>query len=188
MKTGVRPDDPATFYAMTAWAFDACDLRPDSRAEVLARVQQVLRMREPVMVAREFAERLLADAGAPTPADDLTDAIGELECIFAEANTTGVIHASPKLSPHLVSHMLVSRSGIGWATPSGHTVVVDGGYRAALGDSLFIASSALFGWRVQPEVRSVPDVEDNMFAAICERSCLIGFEQALGAVSVEVGS
>jgi hypothetical protein len=49
-KAGVRPDHPDPFEAITTWAVDACDLTSESRAEVHARAQQVLRMCEPVLV------------------------------------------------------------------------------------------------------------------------------------------
>ena len=113
LKTGVRPDDPLPFYPTTTWAFDSCDLLAVSRPEVLARAQQVLRMREPVLVARQFAARLVDDAPAPTAVDDLVDAIGELEAALASDNVIGVIHCFPYLLPALMSAQLVARSGVG---------------------------------------------------------------------------
>lgn len=190
VKDGARPDDPGTFFAVTSWAFDACDLTAESRAEVLTRCQQVLRMREPNMVAREFAGRLLIDAGAPIAVGDLVEAVGEIECLFADANVVGAVHCSPFLLPQLVAHVLVSRSGVGgWVTPPGHLVIADGGYRPVLGNALLIATSRpLFGWREPVAVRDVIDYESNTYIGIAERSVVIGYEQPLGAVSVEAGS
>lgn len=192
LKTGVRDVDPAPFFPVTAWGYDSCDLTPASRAEVSARAQQVLRMREPVLVAQQFAYRLAEDATAPTPVADLTDAVGELEAMFADANTLGVIHASPYLLPHLVSHVLVSRGGGGgYVTASGHRLVVDGGYRPVLGDALMVATSApLYGWReAAVAVRESVDYEANTYAVVAERSSVVAYEAFVGAVSVaEVGS
>lgn len=190
LKTGVRPGDPLPFYPVTVWAYDACDMTAASRAEVAARAQQVLRMREGVLSARQFAARLVEDVPSPVPVDDLTEAVGELETMFAEANVLGVIHCSPFLLPHLTSHVLVARGGMGgYATASGHTVVVDGGYAHTLGDDLMVATSALYGWRVPVEVREAVDFEHNTYAVVAERSSVIGYEQVLGGVTVaEVGS
>lgn len=186
VKDGARPADPAVFEPITTWASDACDLLEVSRPVTLARAQQVLRMREPVMVAREFAARLVADAPVPgrVAVADLTAAVGELEAMFAAANTVGVIHASPFLLPHLVSHVLVSRSGVGWVTASGHLVVVDGGYRPVLGDDLLIGTSPLLGWRVPVQLREAVDYEHNTLVAVAERSVVVGYEALVGAVTV----
>ncbi|MCV7090075.1 hypothetical protein [Mycobacterium interjectum] len=190
VKEGVRPDDPGTFFGITCWGFDACDLTPESRAEVLTRCQQVLRIREPNLVAREFAGRLLVDAGAPIAGGDLIEAVGEIECLFADANVVGAVHCSPFLLPHLVSHVLITRGGVGgWLTPGGHAVIFDGGYRPVLGDSLLIATSRpLWGWRETVAVRDVIDYQENTYIGIAERSCVIAYEQPLGAVSIEGGS
>lgn len=190
LKTGVRLADPDPFYPVTAWGYDECDLTAASRAEVRVRAQQVLRVRESVLLAREFATRLVQDVGTPTPVADLTEAVGELEAELADANTVGVIHCSPFLLPHLVSHVLVTRSGAGFTTASGHRLIVDGGYREVLGDALMVATSApLFGWRVPVEVREAIDYESNTYAVVAERSSVVGYEAAVGAVTVaEVGS
>lgn len=191
VKDGTRPADPAPFWPVTAWAFDSCDLRPQSRAETIARARQVLRMRWPVLVAREFAARLVADAGGPLLVDDLTEAVGELEALFAEQNVTGVVHCSPFLLPHLVSHMLATRGGVGgYMTASGHAIVADGGYRPVLGDNLLVAtSSPLFGWRNTAQVRESIDYGANTHVVLAERSSLVACEQVLGAVEVgQVGS
>jgi hypothetical protein len=38
------------------------------------------------------------------------------------------------------------------------------------------------------QVRQVVNAEENEFLAIAERSCVVGYEQCLGAVSIEAGS
>ena len=51
VKDGVRPDmDPEPFYPVTVWAYDECDLTAPSRDEVVARVQQILRLEEQTAV------------------------------------------------------------------------------------------------------------------------------------------
>lgn len=188
LKTGTRPDDPEPFAAVTAYGFDSCDLTAPSRAEVRSRAQQVLRMREPVLVARAFAERAALDAGTPTPVADLVEAVGELEAVLADLNVVGVIHASPALLAALVSRLLVTRTGTGLRTPGGHALVVDGGYRPVLGDGLLIATSPTSGWRTPVAVRESIDAMDNVFVAISERSSIIGCEAILGAVTITEGS
>jgi hypothetical protein len=107
-------------------------------------------MRWPVLVAREFITRAVADAGAPVAVADLTTAVGELEAMFADANVTGVVHCSPALLPAL-AHDLATRTGGGWRAPAGHLLVVDGGYRPVLGDDTLVATSGVFGWRGRSE-------------------------------------
>jgi hypothetical protein len=119
IKAGTRPGDPAPFLAVTAWGVDSCDLSAPSQSEVIDRCQQVLRLREPVLIAGEFAARVKADAGTLTAAADLVAALGEVEDALAEANVLGYVHAGPKVLPALVSALLVSRTGAGWRTRRG---------------------------------------------------------------------
>lgn len=184
LKTGVRADDPEAFLPITTWAFDSCDLTEASRAEVQSRVQQIFRVREPLMVAREFAYRLLADAGAATAVTDLVDAVAEVESVFADHNATGVVHVSPRLLTHLAAALVVSRSGGGWVTPSGHTVIADGGYAPVLGDTTLVLTSAVYGWRSAVQVRQIPVPEENRTVAIAERTVLLGYEEPLGSIEV----
>jgi hypothetical protein len=185
VKSGVRPDDPAAFLATTVWSWDSCDLTEPSQAEVTDRAQQVLRLREPVLVAEDFINRIAADAGTPTTATDLVDAIGELEDAFADTNTSGLIHAAPKVLPALVHAQLLTRSGAGgWVTPAGHRLVVDGGYKSTLGDGTLIATSAVFGWRTRVNVTPSLKPEYNSFAVLAERSVVLGVEKVLAAAKI----
>lgn len=187
VKDGTRPDDPAAFAAVTAWGWDSCDLTAPSRAEVTDRAQQVLRMREPVLIAGEFAARVKADAGTPTPVADLVAAVAELEDVLAEANVLGYVHAGPKILPALVAALLVTRTPAGWRTPAGHALVVDGGYRVPLGGDTLVATSQPFGWRNAVEVTTAIRADENTFVALAERSSVVGAEVVMAAVKITSG-
>ena len=69
-------------------------------------------------------------------------------------------------------------------TPAGHRWVFGGGYAAGgLGDTL-VATSPIFGWRDEVALRDATKYEHNLFAAVAERSVLIGYEKNLGAATV----
>lgn len=183
-KEGVRGDGLDPFDPVVVWAFDSCDLTEPSRAEVEARAAQTLRMRESVMVARQLADRLLVDAGSPEVVDDAVTALAHIEGEFSDANAVGFVHLSPEWLPVLVSAQLVSKSGTKWVTPAGHTLVLDGGYRAGLGTAMVATSAPLFGWRDAAQVRTSLDERRNMYVAIAERTVLVGYEAVIGAVTV----
>lgn len=183
-KDGTRPADLAPFDAVVCWGFDSCDMSAPSQQEIVVRAQQVLRIREPIMLAREFAGRLKLEAKTPAVAGDLVAAVGELESVLADANVVGYVHISPKLLPALANALLAQRTPTGWRTTGGHALVVDGGYRPVLGDDLLVATSAPYGWRNQVEVRTTVQPERNIFVALAERSSVIGFEALIGAVKV----
>lgn len=179
LKTGDRPDpDTDPFDPITVWAFDTCDLTAPSQAEVRVRVQQNLRLLEPVAVEREIAARLIADAPAGPAPGDLVAAVGHLEAELAKTNTLGYIHASAGLAAAATRDNLIIRSGGTFKTPLGHTWVFGGGYVEGLGKAL-IASSPTYGWRDQVAVRETIDAQNNQFIAIAERSVVIGYEQAI---------
>lgn len=186
-KTGTRPAGLDPFGPVTVWAYDECDLTEPSRAEVEARAAQVLRLEEQVAVEREFAARLLLDAaelpggiGAPQA---FTWAIGQLEAAFARTNTLGYIHAGQQWVTSAAQSQLLVRSGTGFTTPSGHRWVFGGGYVDALGNTM-VATSQPFGWRDQPQVRTAIDERANVFAAVAERTVLVGYEALVAAVEI----
>lgn len=183
IKEGARPADLDTFEPMTLWAYDECDLTAPSRAEVRARVQQNLRLREPIAVERTFADRLLDDAPAPTAVADVVAAVAHLEAAFALTNTLGLIHASPALAAAASAANLVRASGTGLITPLGHKWVFGGGYVDGL-DTVLVATSPTYGWRDQVAVRDTMKLEHNLFVAIAERSLLVGYEAAIGAAEI----
>lgn len=185
IKTGVRPDRPDPFVPLTLWAADEVDLflTGSDRDEVRVRAAQNLRMQEQVAVELSFAERLLDDAGTPTGADDLVDALGILESAFATTSTVGYVHAHPKYLPRAASLQLLVRAGGGLKTPAGHTWVFGGGYVEGLGDVL-VATSQPFGWRTEPVLRTAERPETGKFVAIAERAILVAYEALVGAVSI----
>ncbi len=185
LKTGERPDILDPFDSLTVWAYDSTqcgDLSEASRNEARLRAQQTLRLEEQTVVEREFAARLLLDAGAPTVETDLVAAVGALELAFAATNTTGYIHASAKWAAVAARDNLLSRSGgAGMRTPLGNRWVF--GYATALGETL-VASSQPFGWRDSVQLRESVAPQTNEFIAIAERSVVIGYEALIGAVTV----
>lgn len=170
------------------WAFDSCDLTAPSRAEVEQRAAQALRLRESVVVARQFAERLKLDAaylpGVIPTADDVVTALSVIEGEFAEANVLGYVHLSPDWLPVLASAQLLTRSGTRWTTPGGHALVLDGGYRGGLGRTMVATSAPLLGWRDEVQIRTSLDERQNLYVAIAERSVLVSYEAVVAAVEV----
>lgn len=183
IKTGERPVFPDTYLPMTSWAYDECDLTEASQAEVRKRAEQTHRLQEPNAAETEFAVRLLTDAGTPDTATDIVGAVGQLEALLAQTNTLGFIHASAVWAASAAQANLIVRSGAALKTPLGHTWVFGGGYVTGLTDTL-VATSPTFGWRGPVAVRDAMKLEWNRFKAVAERSLVIGYEQAIGAVDV----
>lgn len=185
VKTGVRPERLDPFVPITLWAADEVSLflTGSSRDEVRVRAAQNLRMNEQVAVELAFAERMLDDAGTPTSAADLIDALGILESAFATTSTLGFIHVAPKYLPRATALQLVNRSGSALKTPGGHTWVFGGGYVDGLGDKL-VATSQPFGWRTEPMLKAADAPDGSKFEAIAERSVLVVYEALVGAVEI----
>ena len=191
VKAGTRPDNLAPFTPLTTWAYDEssdCDLTDPAAAQVRERAQRILALSEPIAVEREFAARLLTDAGTPAEKPTLVEAVGHLEELFAATGTLGVIHARAGLLAIAESNRLVIRGpaapGV-LRTPAGHCWVFGGGYAAAgaLGDTL-AATSALYGWRDQVQVRDTFQHQWNRYVAVAERSVIVGYEASIGAVKI----
>ena len=132
---------------------------------------------------REFASRLLEDAGTLPSPTGLVAAVGVLEDAFAETDTVGVIHARPGLLSALCQAQLITRNGSTLKSPMGHTWVFGGGYVAELGNKL-VATSPTLGWRGEVATRTTTTPELNRFTAIAERSVVVGYEALVGAVQV----
>lgn len=184
-KEGDRPGWLDPFAPITVWAYDQCDLTAPSRVEVRRRAQQILRLQEQTAVEREFAARLLVEAAA-TPggietAASLKLAIGYIEGVLAQTNTVGFIHIGAQWIAQDVE--LFKRNGAVFTSPGGHTYVIGGGYVDALDDTI-VATSQPYGWRDQPTVREAIDELHNIFAAIAERSFVVGVEAVVAAVAV----
>jgi hypothetical protein len=188
LKFGVRPDTPAAFPPFTMWAYDECDPSAFSRDEILRRVQQIFRLQEPVLAETMFgADLATAAASIAVTRPDVRYAVAYLEGELAKTNTLGVIHANPEAAA--LEFGLVLPSGGTLRTPLGHQWVFGGGYVDTLGDML-VATSPLFGWRDPVQVRTVLDLPTTLFAAVAERSVVIGYEKLVAAVhtSIEEGS
>lgn len=183
VKRGERPDFPDTFLPMTTWAADYCDLRIPTRDEVRTRAQQVHRLQEPNQVEKHIAPRLLADAGTPDPAADIVAAVSHLEGALAETSTIGVIHAGAQWAARAAEKGLIVRSGSTLRTPLGHLWVFGGGYRTALADTL-VATSPVFGWQGDVQVKDAPSLRVNEFLAVAERSLVVGYEASVGAAEI----
>ncbi|BBY67760.1 hypothetical protein [Mycolicibacterium helvum] len=182
-KAALRPQIGDPFAAMTVWAADECDLTAPSRAEVRQRAAQVFRLEEQNAVERQFATRLLADAGSPGSAGDLVDAVSALEDALGRTNTLGFVHASTGWAARAARDNLLTRTGTGFTTPLGHRWVFGGGYIDGLGDTL-VATSQPFGWRSEVQLRDAIDAHNNTFIAVAERSAVIGYEKLVGAATV----
>lgn len=183
VKDGERPGLPDPFDPYTVWAFDMCDLTLPSQAEVRERAAQNLRLIEPVAVEREFAARLLADAGTAEAVTDLVAAVGHIEAQFAVTNTVGLIHASAGLAALADRYGLITRNGGALKSPMGHTWVFGGGYVDGLGNTI-VGTSPTFGWRNAVEVRETIEATSNQFVAIAERSVVVGYEKSIGAATL----
>lgn len=107
-----RPAPLAAFAAITTWAADECDLTAPSRDEVRSRASLVHRLQEPLAVEREFAARMLDDAGTVSDtASDIVGAVGHLEDLLAETNSYGFIHARPSWAASAAQANLIVRTG-----------------------------------------------------------------------------
>lgn len=180
-KEGERPEILDPFEPITVWAYDECDPTAPSRAEVLARAKQILRLEEQTAVEAEVANRMLTDAGTPEAVATLKAAVGYIEGVLAKTNTLGFIHAGAQWASQEFG--LVIKSGTKWVSPLGHTWVFGGGYVDALGDTL-VATSQPFGWRDDPTTRSALDAKTNTFAAVAERTVVIGYEAVIAAATI----
>ena len=180
-KEGERPDILPPFEPITVWAYDECDPTPQSQREILARAQQILRMEEQTAVEREFANRLILDAGTPATRTNLKEAVSYLEGVLAKTGAIGYLHVGAQAVA--LEAGLFIKNGTQRVSPSGHIWVIGGGYVEGLANTI-VATSQPFGWRDQPTVRSAFGNTDNVFAAVAERTVTIGYEAALAAVTI----
>jgi hypothetical protein len=183
LKDGSRPDNIGTFDPMTVWAYDECDLTAPSQAEVRARVAQNLRLLEPIAAEREFSARLLADAPAlPVAIPSLVAWVGAIESEFAKTGTVGQIHAGAQWAAQAKWFGLIERNGAKLTSPLGHEWVFGGGYADGLGNNI-VATSPTYGWRDQVAVRDTMKTSENVYAAVAERSLVVGYEAAVAKIA-----
>lgn len=183
LKYGVREDFQAPFVSATLWAYDECDATLRSQAEVQTHVVQNLRLMEQTLAEQLLAERMLADAisqnvGVTVP--NLRDAVSFVEGRLAVTGTLGVVHANPELAAQEFG--LVVGNAPRFLTPLGHRWVFGGGYVDTIPETIF-ATSNLYGWRDDIQVRPTYDQRTGVYAAIAERSVVIGYEKLVAAAS-----
>lgn len=184
IKTGTPPDAPEEpFLPVVLYGFDWGLPSAAIKAEVEARARQNLRLQEPLLLADHFATRVLADAGTPTAADSIIEAVSAVEAAFALTNTVGVVHAAPKWAAYAAQANQLVRGSNGPRTPSGHLWVFDGGYTDELDDTL-VGTSPVIGWRTEVATRDSLDFERNRYVVIAERSMVLAYESAIGAVEI----
>lgn len=188
-KFGTRPPDLDPFDPITVWSYAECDMTEPSRIQTQARAQQILRLEEQTDVEREFAARLLLDAndlpGSIQTVADLRLAVGYLEAQMALTNTLGYFHVGAQWAAVGAGAVgLVIKSGTRWVSPLGHIWVIGGGYVDGL-DSTIVATSQPFGWRSDVFVQTALDTQyHDVFAAVAERSVLVGYEHCISAVTI----
>lgn len=187
-KSGDRPDisNLTAFPAVTVWGFDQnhCgDLTSESRAEVKDRARHILDLNEQKSVETSFSARMITDAGDVTYVADIATAIATLDSALAQTGTYGVIHAAAKQATFAFAARAVLLTGGGFRTVLGNQVVFGGGYDGGLTDTL-VATSPVFGWRTPVVVRDTIKHTTNQYIAIAERSVLVGYEQAVGIVTI----
>ena len=181
-KEGDRPEILAQFDPIVVWAYDECDPTEPSRAEVRARAANILRLEEQTAIEREVGNRLLTDLiGAPVTRPTLKEAVAYIEGQVAEAGVLGFLHIAADL-PALEAGLFTG-SGTAKKSPGGHTWVIGGGYIEGL-DNTIVATSQPFGWRDAPTVREALDAKTNTFAAVAERTVVIGYEAVIAAVTI----
>lgn len=181
-KSGTRPGGVDPFESLTVWAYDECDLTAPSRDEVRSRALQIMRLEEQTAVEREFAERMKADAGViEQTAASLKLAVGYLEGALALTNTVAYFHIGAQWLAQETG--LFVRNGTTLRSPLGHRWVVGGGYVEGL-DNIIVATPPTFGWRDEVALRTAIDERANTFAAVAERTVLVGYEQLITAVEI----
>lgn len=180
-KEGERPDDLPHFDPITVWAYDECDPLAPTRREIEERAAQILRIEEQTAIELEVSNRLLVDAGTPEPVATFKEAVGYIEGVLAKTNVVGFIHAGAQWASQEFG--LVIKSGTRWVSPLGHTWVFGGGYVDGL-DRTIVATSQPFGWRDEATTRTVLDAKTNTFAAVAERTVVIGYEAVIAAATI----
>lgn len=178
-----RPEFLDAFDPVTTWGSDQCMMRDSIQAEVRVNATRWMALYEPIRVGRAFAARMLDDAGTPDTAVDIVAAVAACEAKIAESGALGFIHLSPIWAASLAQAQLVRASGSTLKTILGNTYVFDGGYVAGLGDTL-VATSPVYGWRGAVKQYEYVTVAANNFIAISERSVVLGYEDAITAVTV----
>lgn len=184
VKKGERPDTTnlSPFTPETVFGADHnynADLTAAAREYVRERAARNLERNDQTAAERQLAVRMLADAGTPTAAIGIVDALSKLESAIAKTGAPAFIHASAGWSAHFSNAQLLS----GITTQLGNTVVFGGGYVDGLGDTL-VATSQVYGWRGEVQTAESIEEKHNYFVAVAERSVLLGYEKLVAAVKI----
>lgn len=188
LKTGSRPDISSltAFVAKTVYAFDktqAADIRDVSLTEVRARASHNLELLEQGDLESALGTRLMSDAGTPSTATSLAEAVGILETKIALTGTTGAIHASPAMASLAAQDQILIGSFPNYTTALGNQWVFGGGYDDPLGTTL-VATSPVYGWRTGVLTSESLTPLGNVFIAVAERSVLLGYEKFIAAATI----
>lgn len=184
VKTGSRPvvDESEPFTHETVFGFDqnyVGNLRADERAAVEDRALRSLLRHEQMSAEKQLAARMLADVGTPAAATSLKDAFGQITDAIAALGISGaLVHGRPywlAQEPGLFDPDRLSRLGFNY--------VAGGGYVDTL-DDVLVVTSPIFGWRGDTATRTALKHRSNQFAAVAERSVLLGYEQVIAAVEI----
>lgn len=182
VKNGDRPADAPAFEPVLTWAYDECDPQ-ESDEQVEARARQLHRLHDPLLVESHFAERVLADADAPTAVGDIVAAVSALEEDLGDTGMLGVIHASRRFAAYAAQAELIVRSGALLKTPLGHTWVFGAGYAGVLGNTL-VATGPVTSFRPEAWTRFALEPSINRRLAVVERLSVVTYECFAGAVTV----
>lgn len=176
-KGGERADD-LSFAGLVVWAADDCGLLAD-HDEQLVRARQIMRLHEHVRVEEHLAG-VLAAAAVPTPAADLTAALGVLEEAIGGYGFTGVVHAPAHLAAPAAAAQLIVREGPRLLTPLGHRWAFGTGYD---GDTLYGTGPVVI--HRGPVVESTgPAHRTNERLVVVEREVLVSWECFTVAVAI----
>lgn len=180
-KTSPRTANLPPFEGDVIGADDDCGIAVPE-AEARQRAEQLLRLREPVLVETELVPRLLAAAGTPTDVAGVVAAVGALEELVAGFGFAGVIHAAPHLAAAMHNAQLVTRTGAVLTSPSGHRWAFGSGY-AGLGETLVITGPVVVH-RSSVDRPAGYDVTHNDRLNIAEREVLVTWECFADAVTI----
>lgn len=182
LKYGVRGVPMDTFAALQVWGYDECD-PTEPEDEIATRALQNMRLHEQILAENHFGARLLADAGTPTAVPDLVAALGELEAQIGETGATATIHLSQRYASALDAAGVIVGTGPIPRTRLGNALAFGGGYESVLGSTI-VATGAVTVWRSPIFQRSTVSPDENLRAAIAERTVVAAYECLVGAVEI----
>lgn len=188
IKDGERSPYAPPYAPITIWAYDECDKTAGSQAEVVARSQQILSLKESFAVEEQFAHRLLLDGSEAPIVSSYTkieDMFAQLDAAIATTGAQGFIHCGAQWASIAAckSNLLRVQNGR-YVTALGNVVVFGAGYATSL-LSTFVATSPVFGWRNAAQTTTAIDTDNwSSFSALTERTVCIGYEHFIASASL----